>query len=100
VMIMRVLVSLVPFVLMVWCGQETTALSIEDNLGLQHNRELTVEQRDLLKTLSGLNELTSKYMYPDQQLHKELQDRSLRAQVPAKVRSPCKKLFWKTFSSC
>uniref|UniRef100_A0A8C7QWD2 Somatostatin/Cortistatin C-terminal domain-containing protein n=1 Tax=Oncorhynchus mykiss TaxID=8022 RepID=A0A8C7QWD2_ONCMY len=88
-MIMRVLVSLVPFVLMVWCGQETTALPIEDNLGLQ----------DLLKT-NELNELTSKYMYPDQQLHRELQDRSLRAQVPAKVRSPCKKLFWKTFSSC
>uniref|UniRef100_A0A674CWQ2 Somatostatin/Cortistatin C-terminal domain-containing protein n=1 Tax=Salmo trutta TaxID=8032 RepID=A0A674CWQ2_SALTR len=97
---MRVLVSLVPFVLMVWSGQETTALPIEDNLGLLRNQELTVEQRDLLKMLSGLNGLTPEYMYPDQQLHRELQDRSLRAQVPARVRSPCKKFFWKTFSSC
>lgn len=38
VMIMRVLVSLVPFVLMVWSGQETTALPIEDNLGLLRNQ--------------------------------------------------------------
>ncbi|CAB1329715.1 unnamed protein product [Coregonus sp. 'balchen'] len=99
-MIMRVLLSLVPFVLMVWSGQETTALPIEDNLGLQRNRELAVDQRDLLKMLSGMNELTSEYMYPDQQLHRELQERSFRAQVPPRERSPCKNFFWKTFSSC
>ncbi|XP_062397697.1 somatostatin 6 [Sardina pilchardus] len=98
---MRVLTSLVPLILIVWCGGQTGALPVQEKT--LSNESLVVEERMLLlKMLAGLTEknLTEENLTSyDQEglLNGTLKETS----VPTpQERSPCKNFFWKTFSSC
>ncbi|XP_030623561.1 somatostatin 6 [Chanos chanos] len=102
--IMRLMVSLVPLLLMVWSSHGTGAVPIEEKLNI--NEGLSKEESALLvkmlSELAGLN-LTEKDIVEldsDQLLNLKLSQRSILDQLNPKRRVPCKNFFWKTFSSC
>uniref|UniRef100_A0AAY4BRW3 Somatostatin/Cortistatin C-terminal domain-containing protein n=1 Tax=Denticeps clupeoides TaxID=299321 RepID=A0AAY4BRW3_9TELE len=95
---MRVLVSLVPLGLVLWSGEQTRALPIQENLPKCKQSKTHKEQDLLLKIQSqlaamNLTEEDLARLDLEQLLNGKLVERSTPQERP-----PCKNFFWKTLS--
>ncbi|XP_028850714.1 somatostatin 6 [Denticeps clupeoides] len=94
---MRVLVSLVPLGLVLWSGEQTRALPIQENL--PSNESLANNRQDLLLKIQSqlaamnLTEEDLARLDLEQLLNGKLVERSTPQERP-----PCKNFFWKTLS--